>query len=421
MYFPTKSTKTKENLKTHVGEKISRQTKSKVIIYILTLLSHPASADLSFYERENIPLEKRMHPNSESMYFLEHDNGGNCSACSWIAAEGKITKDTPYDFIDFLKKNPSYSYAPPIVALNSHGGDVVGAIQLGELFREIGATVTINHTSTENGISNYAPGVCRSACSLAFLGGKIRLANGGELGVHQFSVNDEISSDFASNLTDDQRRVIDLFLTSSIVGFLERMGVSRYFYERLSGTEPEGMYYFTERELLDFSIISDPLKATFEWKMLPYENGLVTQAEVPQSSLFPNGGVMRFYCSKGSVLLTYIFEHADRSKFSRGSPYEIHQYIVDSIEDTQLFLEADSIVLNHQLLLEEFNHRSKTSVFAFEIYNGSVSSLLLAKNFNSAFSSNVATVSQGWLGVFNIGKLPKDNRALMIALNNCIN
>lgn len=164
-----------------------------LFILFLSFLPFPAHSDLSFYDQEYVPPEERSYPNKGAMKFEFQSNGGKCQTCNWISAEGKITEQTPDDFLKFIGSGSSGLSS--IIAINSRGGDLFGAMRLGRLFRSVGVTITINHTSIDSGIPDYAPGVCISACALAFLGGKVRLANGGELGVHQFFSTDGSSSE----------------------------------------------------------------------------------------------------------------------------------------------------------------------------------------------------------------------------------
>ncbi|WFU10022.1 hypothetical protein QA646_03905 [Rhizobium sp. CB3090] len=71
------------------------------------------------------------------------------------------------------------SYHADAVNFDSPGGNVEKAIELGRLIRSLGLnTVTVRTKE------------CASACSLAFLGGVIRVAEAGSIGVHKASFSD---------------------------------------------------------------------------------------------------------------------------------------------------------------------------------------------------------------------------------------
>src|SRR5882724_9045541 len=56
---------------------------------------------------------------SQPMKFFAAENGGTCQDnCSWIAAEGDITSDTPAAFRKYLKESFHYPY----LHINSQGG-----------------------------------------------------------------------------------------------------------------------------------------------------------------------------------------------------------------------------------------------------------------------------------------------------------
>ena len=66
------------------------------------------------------------------MTFFIAASGGNCSTCVWIAAQGIITNETPAEFAAFLDE----AQAPRTVRLDSSGGLLLPAMELGRLFRE---------------------------------------------------------------------------------------------------------------------------------------------------------------------------------------------------------------------------------------------------------------------------------------------
>lgn len=119
-----------------------------------------------------------------SMKFKLQGPAEDCLTCFWILAEGEIDRTTPGRFEDFLTRTPD---PPRLVRLNSHGGQVVFATRLGQMFREGGfdtvvGRVKIHHADgrAETQFSN-----CFSACTLAFLGGVRRRVDGGDFGIHR--------------------------------------------------------------------------------------------------------------------------------------------------------------------------------------------------------------------------------------------
>src|SRR3954469_23476189 len=68
--------------------------------------------------------------------------GSNCR--TWVSAAGAITSDTPKDFEAFAKKS---KVEHMIIALDSDGGSVLGALALGRSIRKLGMTTTVGKTA----------------------------------------------------------------------------------------------------------------------------------------------------------------------------------------------------------------------------------------------------------------------------------
>jgi hypothetical protein len=119
------------------------------------------------------------------MAFAAAGNGGNCIGCEWTAAEGTITAATPAAFDAYAAENGC-----PALHLDSPGGDPAAAMALGRRIRErcvdveVGRTVAYEDaTLPADGpkVEDTASGRCEGACVLAFLGGRSRSAEAGEL------------------------------------------------------------------------------------------------------------------------------------------------------------------------------------------------------------------------------------------------
>jgi hypothetical protein len=138
-----------------------------------------------------------------------------------IVAEGQITNSSPEEFLQFIRDNAENRDLRTVVLLNSQGGYVVASMELGQMFRRVGAATIVAHQ-------------CLSACVYAFMGGVKRVApRGATLGIHRMFAN---MSD--GGFDSEVHRVYD---DGSMAGMLMRysvrMGVSRdliRFAERIS-------------------------------------------------------------------------------------------------------------------------------------------------------------------------------------------
>lgn len=108
-----------------------------------------------------------------------------------------ILDNTPKAFQDFLTSARIKPGA--LVVLHSPGGSVLGGLQLGRLFHNNSLRTMVGQPRAANSstpltalVTNApAPGVCASACSMAFLGGTRRtVPNGSLYGVHAAEVTD---------------------------------------------------------------------------------------------------------------------------------------------------------------------------------------------------------------------------------------
>lgn len=127
----------------------------------------------------------------------------------WIIARGRITENTPSQFVEFLGSIcPSSDNCPlrdrPIttIYLDSIGGNLSAGMALGELIRSHQLNTAVAQTIYRNSNGERddfkSPGRCLSACAYAFLGGVRRsirypntsndqeFAGFSEIGVHRF-------------------------------------------------------------------------------------------------------------------------------------------------------------------------------------------------------------------------------------------
>ncbi|MEQ1771185.1 MAG: ATP-dependent Clp protease proteolytic subunit, partial [Devosia sp.] len=126
------------------------------------------------------------------------------------------------------------------VALDSPGGSVADALEIGMLLRGKGYSTTV-----------AAGALCASSCPLIFMGGKQRLATAqSAIGVHQIyaatqpgSVADRLQA--AGNAMSDAQR-----LTAAITRYVADMGVDAEVWLHALETPPERLYYFSADELV---------------------------------------------------------------------------------------------------------------------------------------------------------------------------
>ncbi|TPM30035.1 hypothetical protein [Mesorhizobium sp. B2-3-4] len=195
------------------------------------------------------------------MTFHDAYNGGNCSTCEWILAEGTIVNGSSGAFLEYLQKRfhtPEKS-RPLTVYFNSNGGDVIEALKIGRLIREWGLDTSIGKTTGEisNDIvrsDNPTAGVCASSCAYAILGGNKRyLSNTGKLGVHQHYSPKSVEKPLELTATAVDRSMDQIF-TAIILDYVVSMGIDPEYAVLAQSTPPVEVHWLSEDEIKKFGV-----------------------------------------------------------------------------------------------------------------------------------------------------------------------
>ncbi len=228
------------------------------------------------------PCSAQSAPGSpQGMTFELRGNGGNCTGCEWIAAEGVITAQTPDDFRRFLQDHPEHQGTATNVVLHSPGGDLEGGLSLGARIREAGFWTSVGRTAPFPEMPQWhrtEPGSCMSACAYAFLGGVERSAESGSLGFHQFyhtdALDDPLGRNFtAQDLSDDQR------LVGRVALYLKAVGADAEVLFIASATPPNEMYRPSQGEMRRLGIVTGGVVFS-GWAIEPYAAGAVVTGSV---------------------------------------------------------------------------------------------------------------------------------------------
>lgn len=187
-----------------------------------------------------------------SMTFKGAANGGNCNECVWLAAEGRITETTADDFRQAVGSRRNV-----LVRFNSPGGIAIGGIKLGYALREANASVVVGSTQFRK-VDGYTqdeegPGVCVSACALAFMGGQYRNANENELGVHRVFLNvpdKPFTTDADGMLREGQ------MISALIVGYMLEMGIKTDIFSAIAQTDRNSIRFLTIPEMIEWGVLN---------------------------------------------------------------------------------------------------------------------------------------------------------------------
>jgi hypothetical protein len=144
-----------------------------------------------------------------------------------IAASGMITADTPRQFLAFTRDNPA---PDATVVLESDGGSVLGALELGRAIRRLGLSTTVGRVierRTKGGarLGEINPRVdCQSMCTFVLLGGvKRSVPADARVLVHQIWLGDRREDAVAASYTAEDLVVVQRDI-GSIVQYTMEMG-----------------------------------------------------------------------------------------------------------------------------------------------------------------------------------------------------
>ena len=185
--------------------------------------------------------------------------GGPCGAhCPQvIVADGQISNSTPDEFLRFLRENAGRQDLRTVVFLNSDGGYVVASMELGQIFRRIGAATVVARLSPSfRGSSRFMTAKCLSACVYAFMGGVKRVSPPGSvLGIHHMFANQARGGGIFGD--GPVERVYDNgSMASLLANYSSRMGVSRDLIRYAEHISSQNIHVITPAELARWRLAS---------------------------------------------------------------------------------------------------------------------------------------------------------------------
>ncbi|QLP97696.1 MAG: hypothetical protein HZY79_10280 [Rhodoblastus sp.] len=158
---------------------------------------------------------------------------GKCGArCPQvISAEGEIDRGSAEEFIAFLRGAVGSDRLRNVVFINSPGGNVIGAMKLGTVFRRAGSAVVVAQAREGQGMAQdatFLSAECMSACVYAIMGGKTRVVPPqSRVGVHRTSSFRIRGKDPAASQPGYQSIPTPESLLRALSDYTQRMGVSR--------------------------------------------------------------------------------------------------------------------------------------------------------------------------------------------------
>jgi hypothetical protein len=203
----------------------------------------------------------------------------NCP--EWIMLEGQITEQSPTDFRIVLERVGERKL--PVI-LNSPGGNVLGAVQIGMMINRAGLATAVGRTSYK-GCGPFTPGCkepaapdgrylgrvtsrrafCFSACPLILAGGASRLADKStRVGVHQIvmqltgpqvtrKTRKRADSKLPTRPLNKQQAMV---LSNVLKDYLNSMGVSLALLDDMKKASATSMYTLSPRRRKELKLIT---------------------------------------------------------------------------------------------------------------------------------------------------------------------
>lgn len=174
-----------------------------------------------------------------------------------IVAEGEINNETAGQFVSFLADNLRDRNLRPLVLIESPGGTVLGAMQLGAVFRRLGAAVMVAAArgTQASGSLRLVPADCLSACVYAFMGGKKRLVPSiSRLGIHRMVVDLHSYSLFGGE--ESERVYGSPDFVAALASYTRAMGVNPLVIAYAERIAPEAIHILSQGEIRRWHLAS---------------------------------------------------------------------------------------------------------------------------------------------------------------------
>ncbi|MGO4569607.1 hypothetical protein AB4Z52_32330 [Rhizobium sp. 2YAF20] len=151
------------------------------------------------------------------------------------------------------------------VFFNSPGGNVGKALELGRLILSL-RLVTFQVRTSE----------CASACSLAFMGGVLRFAEPGSIGVHRSSFSDTSGLNVTDAVSEVQR------ITAQVIAYMTEMGVDPGLLQLSLNYDSNDIRYLSGSEMKQYRLALNPSDSATDAASAP-----VTPSPAPPPALPP--------------------------------------------------------------------------------------------------------------------------------------
>ncbi len=186
---------------------------------------------------------------------------------AFIVAYGDFAFTDDYSMFPALV----HSSGAYVVTFNSPGGNPTKAMEFGRLVRTLGLS-TLQLRASQ----------CASACALAFLGGVLRVAEPGAIGVHKsfFIPEAAISTDVAVSRVQQ--------LTAETMGYMGEMGVDPALLQIALSYESDDLRYLSKSEMEKYRVVTTGVSTGPSSQPQPIPPPASPPATQPQVAIAPS-------------------------------------------------------------------------------------------------------------------------------------
>ncbi len=188
-----------------------------MILAGIATLDTSAHANAIMEERK-LPMRFTWHDRNDNDPLAKTICGQQCKG--WVAAVGVVTGDTEKAFEEFSRDR---NLSGATIVLDSSGGSVLDAIELGRRWRKLGVHTAVGltfdiHSQQGERSGILAEAYCESMCAFLMLAGDKRIVpDGAHVRVHQIWLGDRVDNAKASNYSAQ-----DLMIVQRDVGRLTK-------------------------------------------------------------------------------------------------------------------------------------------------------------------------------------------------------
>ncbi len=211
--------------------------------------------------------------------------------------DGDIDPATPKRVAAAIDRFPNMQIT---VVFNSNGGNLTAAMDLGRIIRKTGASTSVGKRGAEE--FNSMPGVCLSACTLAYLGGKYRyFKKGSKYGVHRA---------YLTSSTNGRDLEVGQVLSAMTASYIREMDADPELLDLAVGTPSNDIYILSDKELKELRVVNGGrLQPAWVIEAVPggsYLKGM-------QETVYGRGKAI-FTCLEGKFIFFSVYEAGAKAK-----------------------------------------------------------------------------------------------------------